>query len=96
MLKARELLNQPPVNRSLIPSSSSIFKPGYDIKGGDKILFVVLSEYDSMVIEAMCLAEDHLDHARENFLRGQQPGPNESSVQSTVPENTQSGKPASD
>ncbi|MFH0914368.1 MAG: hypothetical protein V1849_03660 [Chloroflexota bacterium] len=53
MPKARELLNAPPTDRSKIASGSSFFKPGYDIKPGDKILFVVLSEYDPMVVEAM-------------------------------------------
>lgn len=50
----------------------------------------------SLVMEANCLDEGKLDQARENFLRGQQPVPEDSSGQSTAPENTQSGKPASD
>ena len=50
MPKARELVNQPPGQH--FHSS----KPSYNIKPGDKILFVVLSEYSPMVIEAMCRA----------------------------------------
>jgi hypothetical protein len=48
-----------------------------------------------LVFQANCLDEDKLNQARENFLRGQQPEPSESSGQSTEPETTLSGKPAS-
>ena len=47
MPKARELVNQ-----SWQVTHMSI-KQAYGIKPGDKILWVVLSEYDPMVIEAM-------------------------------------------
>lgn len=50
MPTARELVSQPPGND---PVS---MKPTYNIKSGDKVLFVVLSEYDTMVVEAMCKA----------------------------------------
>ena len=50
MPKARELVNQPPGQFFFA------LKPSYDIKAGDKILFVVLREYDPMVIEAVCRA----------------------------------------
>lgn len=49
MPRARELLNKP-------PSHFHALKPSYGIKAGDKILFVALSEYEPMVIEAMCRA----------------------------------------
>ncbi len=50
MPKARELVNQPPGHH---PHS---LKPSYNIKSGDRILFVVLSEYSPMIVEAMCRA----------------------------------------
>ena len=50
MPKARELVNQPPGQFFFA------LKPSYDVKPGDKILFVVLREYDPMVIEAVCRA----------------------------------------
>lgn len=56
MPKARELLNQPPSDRARLASAAPGFRPGYGIKPGEKILFVVLSEYNSMVVEAMCRA----------------------------------------
>ena len=53
MPKARELVNQPPDMQRYLGHP---LKPSYNIKAGDKILFVVLSEYDPMVVEAMCRA----------------------------------------
>jgi len=50
MPNARALVGQSP------GSWPTSLKPSYGIKTGDKILFVVLSEYDSMVINAMCMA----------------------------------------
>lgn len=50
MPKARELFNQPPEHGFMS------LKPDYGIKKGSKVLFVVLSEYDTMVIEAVCQA----------------------------------------
>ncbi len=50
MPRARHLVNQPPSSDIMNPVCS---KPSYGIEAGDKILFVVLSEYDQMVIEAM-------------------------------------------
>jgi hypothetical protein len=50
MPKAREIVGQ-----SWDVTQLSL-KPAYGIKAGDKVLFVVLSEYDSIVIEAMCRA----------------------------------------
>lgn len=49
-----------------------------------------------LVFQANCLDEDKLTEARENFLAGQQPVPSEFSGQSTEPETTQSGEPASE
>ena len=49
MPKARMLVDQPPD-----PGHGPIsLRPSYGIKSGDKILFVILSEHDPMVIEAM-------------------------------------------
>ena len=50
MPKARGLVNQGP------GQNYHTLKPSYNIKSGDKILFVVLSEYDPMIVEAMCRA----------------------------------------
>ena len=50
MPKARDLLNQP------LGQHYNALKPGYRIKSGDKVLFVVLSEHDSIIIEVMCRA----------------------------------------
>ena len=50
MPKAREIVNPPPGRG---PMS---LKPSYGIEAGKKVLFIVFSEYDSMVIEAMCRA----------------------------------------
>ncbi len=50
MPKVRELVSEPAG-----PHFHSL-RPGYGIKKGDKILFVALSEYDPMVVEAMCRA----------------------------------------
>jgi hypothetical protein len=50
MPAAREIVNQPPGNTRMS------LKPSYGIKEGDKILFVVLSEYDSMCVESICRA----------------------------------------
>jgi hypothetical protein len=50
MPKARELVDQPPGQHY------HGLKPSYDIKSRDKVLFVVLSEYSPMVVEAMCRA----------------------------------------
>ncbi len=50
MPKARTLVSQP------AGQHYHGLKPNYKIKAGDKILFVVLSEYDTMVVEAMCRA----------------------------------------
>lgn len=50
MPKARKLVNQPPGH------VAQALKPSYGIKPRDKILFVVLSEYDPTVIAAMCQA----------------------------------------
>ena len=61
MPKARELVNQPPGQLFFA------LKPSYDIKAGDKILFVVLREYDSMVVEAVCRAMRELG-ARVDLL----------------------------
>jgi hypothetical protein len=48
-----------------------------------------------LVFQANCLDEEKLKRAREVFLLGQQPAPSEFSGQSTEPENTPSGEPAS-
>ena len=57
---------------------------------------VECNRIQALVLEANCLDEDKLDQARENFLVGQQPVPSEYSGQSTAPETTQSGEPASE
>lgn len=49
-----------------------------------------------LVMEANCLDEERLQQARDSFLLGQQPVPSEFSGQSTEPETTPSGKPASE
>ncbi|MFH1489444.1 MAG: hypothetical protein ABII06_11120 [Pseudomonadota bacterium] len=54
MPKARELLNQPTDREPMLNFMS--LKPDYGIKAGDRVLFVALSEYDSMGIEAVCRA----------------------------------------
>jgi hypothetical protein len=48
--KARELVGTPP------GQPFYAFKPSYNIRKGDKILFVVLSEYHPMIVEAMHMA----------------------------------------
>ncbi|MFC2003855.1 hypothetical protein ACFLV4_07965 [Chloroflexota bacterium] len=48
MPKVRQLVNQ------TWDVGMLSLKPAYGIKTGDKVLFVALSEYDSIVIEAMC------------------------------------------
>lgn len=50
LIKVKELLTQPPGRHAMS------FKPSYGLKRGDKVLFVVLSEYDPMIINAMCKA----------------------------------------
>ncbi|MFC1955795.1 hypothetical protein ACFLWZ_04615 [Chloroflexota bacterium] len=50
MSKARELVNQPPGRHY------HGLKPSYNIQSGNKILFVILHEYNPMVVEAMCRA----------------------------------------
>jgi len=54
MPKARELMSQPSGRDPMLNFQS--IKPSYGIKAGDKVLFIVLSEYDSMAIEAVCRA----------------------------------------
>jgi hypothetical protein len=49
-----------------------------------------------LVFGANCLDEEKLARARENFLAGQGPVPSEFSGQSTEPETSQSGEPASE
>lgn len=49
-----------------------------------------------LVFQANCLDEDKLKKAREVFLLGQQAVPSEFSGQSTEPESTPSGAPASE
>jgi hypothetical protein len=48
--KARKLLEEPRGN------DYHSLKPSYNLVKGDHILFVVLHEYDSLIIEAMCTA----------------------------------------
>ena len=50
MPKARDIVNQPPNN------SFMSLKPSYNIRSGDKVLFISLSEYDSLAVEAVCCA----------------------------------------
>jgi len=47
-----------------------------------------------LVFQANSLDEEKLKQARDHFLLGQQPVPDEFSGQTTEPENTPSGKPA--
>jgi hypothetical protein len=56
MPRARELVTQAPDDYQPEAGPSYPYKPLYHIKRGDKILFVTLSESDSMVIDAMCRA----------------------------------------
>ena len=49
-----------------------------------------------LVFQANCLDEEKLKRARDSFRRGQQPVPAEFSGQSTAPESTPSGEPASE
>lgn len=49
-----------------------------------------------LAFEANCLDEGKLEKAREAFLRGQEPVPNEYSGQSTEPGTTPSGEPVSE
>jgi hypothetical protein len=48
-----------------------------------------------LTFQANCLDEEKLAQARESFLRGQQPVPDEYSGQHIAPKNTQPGEPAS-
>ena len=57
---------------------------------------VEINRIRQLVFEANCLDEEKLIQARENFLAGQQPVPSEFSGQSTEPESTPSGTPASE
>jgi len=50
MPKARDIVNQPSNN------SFMSLKPSYNIRSGDKVLFISLSEYDSLAVEAVCRA----------------------------------------
>ncbi len=50
MPKVRQLVNHPP------GKDYHVLMPGYNIKAGDKVLLVSLSEYDTMLVEAVCQA----------------------------------------
>jgi len=57
---------------------------------------VECNRIQALVFEANSLDEGKLEQARESFLRGQQPEPKDISGQSTAPESTPPGKPASE
>jgi len=64
------------------------------IKNG--FTMVECNRIQHLAFEANCLDEAKLEKAREAFLRGQEPIPKEYSGQSTEPETTPPGKPASE
>lgn len=66
MPMARDLVNQPPGHIHTV-------KPYYRIKSGDKILFVVNSEYHPMVIEAMYRAMREKGARVDLFVRDSTP-----------------------
>ncbi len=57
---------------------------------------VELNRVQALVFQANSLDEGKIQKAREAFLAGQGPVPGESSGQSTAPESSQSGAPASE
>jgi hypothetical protein len=81
---------------TVIPDNPSTWLGWEDEMRDSGFSQVECNRVQTLVMEANCLDEEKLDRARENFLRGQQPVPEEYSGQSIEPETTQSGEPASE